>query len=822
MRFLLEVVRDPADAPTATVTLTCAELGAAWPPRTRTIRLVGDGRAATMMPVPETPPDAAQPHAALCSGDAAQFQRVLAAFRARRSAGADILGRYLFEVMLGGDWWKAVREATPANGDAELALRWLPGEATRPFDRLPWELMHDGAQPLVASYDPRIAVTRVVAAEPGVERDSPPPIELPVRVLFVLGTAADDPRIRAATEVLGLLRSLEQPERVQARMLERARPKDVRAIVKTFRPAIVHFLCHGDVRDGRGYLELVPDDANDRGECNGDRLIDILRPDVRQQPPTIVVLGACRSAEQADFDEGAPALAPQELGALPGRPVTLGSLAGELVRRGVPIVVGMGGRVADVAARLFTRRFEASLLEGAPIVRATADARRAPFSQAHGGARTVDWAYPILVLDASVDPAYAPTPEPTQSGPAIQLRQWASALQITSGRQPVFCARHAFLDAFDALFESRTGGLLAVYSSTTQDEGARLGKSRLIEQFLFRALRNGHVPIVQSRQRETMPTTIDGLLRELDVEVARVSQQLGLNVSPDFLMGALSSAYRGKPTNDKLALQAVEPLVLDLQTRAETATTAAPASTVARARLIGLQWLLRELQSNGLTGQAACRAIQHDLWEVARAFRSRLAELRDAETAAGRPVPAWLSAPDAARAVLLLDNADRLEGSLLNGLYELVTPNGLGTHEDPIPVVAAFNYAGAAQLAVKQFVEPTKAACRPLELTPFAPGEDLLVYQRVLLNPFNEKLFDSLGVSSATPFAVNPVEFTTNEATAMATQAAGLAEEELRVALEGRPDKLGKDLYKTVALIRERKYFVEARDADILKELGLT
>lgn len=821
MRFLLEVVRNPADAPTATVTLTCAEPGAAWPARTRVIRLVTDGRGG-LMPVPETPPDAAQPHAALCGGDAIQFQRALAAFRARRSQGADTFGRYLFEVLLGAEWWQVVRDATPAGGDAELALRWLPGEATRPFDRLPWELMHDGAQPLVASYHPRIAVTRIVAADPTAPaRQSPGAIELPVRVLFVLGAAADDPRIRAATEVLGLLRSLEQPDRVQARMLERARPKDVRALIKAFRPAIVHFLCHGDVREGRGHLELVPDDANDRGECNGDRLIDILRPD-GEPPPTIVVLGACRSAEQADFDEGAPALAPQELGALPGRPVMLGSLAGELVRGGVPIVVGMGGRVADVAARLFTRRFEASLLEGAPIVRATADARRAPFSQAHGGARTVDWAYPILVLDASVDPAYAPTPEPTQSGPAIQLRQWASALQITSGRQPVFCARHAFLDAFDALFEPRTGGLLAVYSSTTQDEGARLGKSRLIEQFLFRALRNGHVPIVQSRQRETVPTTIDGLLRELDAEVARVSQQLGLNVSPDFLMGALSSAYRGKPTNDPLALQAIEPLVLDLQTRAETTAQAAPGSTVARARLLGLQLLLRELRLNGLTGQAACRAIQHDLWELARAFRSRLAELRAVETASARPVPAWLSEPDGARAVLLLDNADRLEGSLLNGLYELVTPAGLGTPDDPIPVVAAFNYAGAAQLAVKQFVEPTKAACRPLELTPFAPGEDLLVYQRVLLNPFNEKLFDSLGVSSATPFAVNPVEFTTNEATARATQAAGLAEEELRVALEGRPDKLGKDLYKTVALIRERKYFVEARDADILKELGLT
>lgn len=822
MRFLIHVDRDPAVMPaTATATLTCAK-DPAWQPRTRTIGLVDDGRGG-LMPVPETPPDAAQPHAGLCGGDAAQFQRALAAFRSRRSQGADVFGRYLFEVMLGADWWEAISAATPQDSGAELALSWRPGDTTRPFDRLPWELMHNGTQPLVASYHPTIAVTRVVAVDPrATERTSPPPIELPVRVLFVLGAAADDPRIRAATEVLGLLRSLEQPERVQARMIERARPKDVSAMVKAFRPSIVHFLCHGDVRDGRGHLELVPDDATDRPECNGDRLIDILRPG-GQAAPTIVVLGACRSAEQADFDEGAAALAPQELGALPGRPVILGTLASELVGGGVPIVVGMGGRVADVAARLFTRRFEASLLEGAPIVRATADARRAPFSQAHGGARTVDWAYPMLVLHASVAPDYAPTPEPRLSGPAIQLRDWAGALQLMSGKQPAFCARHAFLDAFDALFESRSGsGMLAVYSSAAHGDGVRLGKSRLLEQLLFRALRSGHVPVVQRKRRESAPTTVDGLLRELDDDVTRTSQHLGLNLSPDLIMGVLASAYRGKPINDGGAFQAVEPLISRLQTGADAAAKADPGSMSARAGLFGLQALLRELRLNGLTGQAACRAIQHDLWAMARSFRARLGEMRAAETAAGRPVPAWLSAPEAARAVLLLDNADLFEVSVLNGIYELVSPGGLGIAEEPIPVVATFTYAGTTQLAVKQFVESAKASCRPLELGPFSPGEDLLVYQRVLLNPFNDKLFDKLGVSSATPFAVNPVELTTNDATARATQAAKESEELLSVSLEGRPDKLGRELYVAVASVRANQYFVEARDADVLKELGLT
>lgn len=818
MRFLIHIDRDPAAVPaTATATLTCPA-DANWQPRTRTITLVDDGRGG-LMPVPETPPDAGQPHTALCGGDTAQFQKALANFRSRRLAGTDVFGRYLFEVMLGAAWWNAVRQATPAAGLAELALSWVPGEVMRPFERLPWELMAGGepARHLAGSFNPRVAITRIVPADEEEKRTSPGPIELPVRVLFVLGAAADDPKIRAASEVLGLLRGLEQPERVQARMIERAKPKEVRAAVKAFRPSIVHFLCHGEVRDGRGYLELVPDDATDKGECFGDRLIDMLYP-AGQAPPTIVVLGACRSADQADFDEGTPKLAPQELGALPGRPVVLGSLASELVLSGVPIVLGMGGRVADVAARLFTRRFEASLLEGAAIVTATSDARRAPFSEAHGGAaKSVDWAYPVLVMHASVASDYAPTPEPKLSGPANHLREWAGALAFMPAQQPVFCARHAFLDAFDALFEARTGGLLAIYTPSAQ----QLGKSRLLEQFMFRALRNGHLPVVFSKKADSTPTTIDGLLSGLHYEVVRISQQLGLTLSPNLVMGVIGSRYKDKPTTDRAAFEAIQPRLVALQAEADSAAKAVPAAPLARSRLVGLQFLLNELDMNGLTGQAACRAIQHDLWEVGRSFRARLEELGRAEADAGRPVPGWLSHPGGARVVLLLDNADRVEASVLNGLYELLTPAGLGTAEDPIPIVATFTYGGATQLTVKQFVEPTKASCQPMLLGPFREGEDLLVYQRVLLNPFNESLFVEPDLSSAVPLAVNPLEFTTNEATALATLQAGATEKDLRVSLRGRPDKLGYDLYAAVYLIRGRNYFIEARDADILKELGL-
>ena len=67
---------------------------------------------------------------------------------------------------------------------------------------------------------------------------------------------------------------------------------------------------------------------------------------------------------------------------------------------GPALVIGMGGKVADLACRLFTRQFYQSLLRGDPTWSAAAG-RRGAFTHGFDPLDTVDWATPVVFIEAS-------------------------------------------------------------------------------------------------------------------------------------------------------------------------------------------------------------------------------------------------------------------------------------------------------------------------------------------------------------------------------------------------------------------------------------
>ena len=81
-------------------------------------------------------------------------------------------------------------------------------------------------------------------------------------------------------------------------------------------------------------------------------------------------------------------------------------LAAQLVDQGLPLVVGMSGRVADSACRLFTRGFYEALVlgseAGAPVdlAASAATGRRAALQRAPSSA--VDWVFPVTLLAKDV------------------------------------------------------------------------------------------------------------------------------------------------------------------------------------------------------------------------------------------------------------------------------------------------------------------------------------------------------------------------------------------------------------------------------------
>ena len=480
------------------VTITPSATIAGWAVPARDLEVAGTrGRGAfPLLPVADRPP-ATEPHAALCNGDLAALQSAQTDIVSRRAATSEVYGRYLFETLIGTAAWNAIVSAAAASGArvAELALEWPATDSD--LHRLPWEMMRAPSAFLVASRVPRIAITRVVAGTAAVASQ----LDLPPRALFVIGTAETDPDIRPGAELLGLLRQLKNQSRAVApRVLERASPKRLRAVMESFKPQIVHFICHGDLDPkGRGFLELQADDDQPDPRRFGDQLLIDL--DVNGQLPQIVVLSACQSGAMLSGQQSAP-------------------LAAELVTGGVPIVVAMAGRVSDLACRLFTRRFGEAVIGGEPLLAATAEARRAPFAAGMPPHKSIDWAYPAVFVSAAVPAGYAPTPRPAAPDPT---EIWVRSYGVD--RQPVFCGRQDILADFDRIVGPGDGGVLAVFGDS------EFGKSRILLELTAGAIRNGHVPFLIGSDSKTWepPRTIDEFIVELRRSIALACDTFGID-----------------------------------------------------------------------------------------------------------------------------------------------------------------------------------------------------------------------------------------------------------------------------------------------------
>ena len=284
-------------------------------------------------------------------------------------------GAYLFHALLGKALWQALVEADPDR--IELMLSWSPEE--RDLTRLPWEMLADDEGHIAARK--RFMLARQVLGSPAVPLRS---LSAPPRVLFVIGGNDGNNRfdgLKPGAEYLGVLRTL----RCGAIGLKHvpligASPRRLAAMVNSMHPDVVHFICHG-LPDGT--LEMVDDDkAEATTWVSADQLIELLRPESTAEAgyggPQVVVLSACHTAS----DEG-------PLHPLDGAGQAAFPLAVELVRKGIPMVIGMAGEVADSACRLFGRKFYESLLSDGQVGRAAARGRRAGLLHGGGQGRVV-------------------------------------------------------------------------------------------------------------------------------------------------------------------------------------------------------------------------------------------------------------------------------------------------------------------------------------------------------------------------------------------------------------------------------------------------
>jgi len=616
--------------------------------------------------------------------DAERFNSELGKLRGQGGRAAEV-GHYLFSVLFGSDWLDVVELAKQQNAAiVELAFTWSP--ASKDLARLPWELLHDGNHFLGTSAGSvLVTVTRVVV---GTTQPTP---ELPAcpRVLFVVGSRVTDTTVRPGTEMLALLREVKATgRRVYHRILEDATAERLGHAVATYRPHIVHFVCHGGrYPNGAGYLRLRSSERDrDTDDYTASQLLEQLRVD--GELPPIVMLSSCDTA-----GSGVDGVRLRSFGG----PELAAPFAVDLVDAGVPVVLAMAGTVSDRACRVFTRTFAGALAAGESLISATAAARRFAFSDAPGAA-SVDWALPAMFFGEKVAPdelRYAEDPD------AEKIETWAALLRLN--RRPIFAAREAFFDSFWSMLPTRNGsptgwerradlkspGVLAV---CVDEDAHGVGKTRLLEEFGRAALENGHLPLLIATGKDSEPP---GDLQSLAGNIGNAMLDLGKRVLK--LEEAHGTQLRRLA---KANLDAPEQSP-DLHKDIREAFDLGIASALQQAMLLDSDLILRAARQK---------------------YRATLSKQ--------------------SRLVLLLDNLGEECTPLLQELVnerEAFGAFGAGSEDRPVPVVMTVKYGTEHDIRHDLWEKGSDQDwLHVLELRAFSEEteEDILAYEMVLLHPF--------------------------------------------------------------------------------------
>jgi CHAT domain len=653
-----------------------------------------------------------------------------------------LLGRYLFDSLLSQAAWAEILEKAQADraGMIELALSW-PADL-RDLHRLPWEAMHDGDSFLGANSQLAIAITRVV--QTGRDSETLPVIPAPARVLFAIGTESGDPKVRVGMEVVGLLREAERgPGGVDPLILESASIESLEEACKRFQPNIVHFVGHGRTsRQGNGELALRDAETDERTMVGAVDLMSALS--AADELPTVVVLTGCKSAATGGHVD---------------------PLAAELVRKGVPIVVGMAGRIADPVCRLFARRFGASLSSGVALVKAVTDGRRAGLQKQVGEADDDPaWVLPSVYIAPEVTTNYAPVDAAGHSPVRTRVKRYDIKLD------PVFCGRVSLTEQFDRLLKMEDDcWTLIAYTESNQES---LGRTRLLHEFAVRALRRGHLVVMIDD-----PGPDISLLPRRPSQLASEMLEATIEARHHFDLDTPQESLLAKELEEASGFQ------LDL----DGATSAGHRRGRYGAFIDKCRENDSEINDADIRGMLP-EILPNDLVQLA------------ADAREGHPE----TFGEQSRVVVILGGVGNW-GGMTKFLFEkLLGAHGLGSPEEPVPVFATCSMDDS-WTELKDARENANPASTHWEnFGRFRGGEELLAYLNVLLYPLKARAGHDI-LPAYVPNRTPPAH-------------AHDWENELKEAVRGVPGNFRNPMLNNIVrMLARTESLLEADDDDVMK-----
>jgi hypothetical protein len=707
------------------------------------------------LPPEDDLPGADEPHTTLCTPDGVDGvrlhqERIGSRVLQKEDNDIEIYGRYLFACLI-GSCWSNIEQSVGAGKLIDLAI--CIADDDDPLHTLHWEMMH-GPDGFLGKGTPRhVSISRVVESQKVVEKASSPP-----QVLFVIYRNLTDRKLRAGAEVVGLLRNIQQDIQVDghfihSRILQRASPEKIRKSIEIFKPDVIHFICHGGIDPNTGpYLKLQKDEDDQSEERSAQQIVSLLEAGGRL--PGIVIISACYSA------------AYQESEGEPMRPEDTSPLAVQLVKSGVPIVVGMSGRVSDLACRLFTRCFGEAIVAGKPLVAAAEKARQAAFSEGQSPKESVDWAYPTLFLAEKVPPDFTPFDTSSVDAYANVEKKFCKQYEITS--KPVFCGRDDIFEAYYKLFEEDGPGALAVADEKKPMPELQIGRTRLLQTFAIQAMRDGHIPLLLSgpERNWTPPKSIKQFASSLHDAIRKTRATFGLERKHTTLLRKLISS-------DDLVEFASDPET-DVHVQHYIHDTDTTELTI------------------GLVRAVLCADIEKTRDDII-----------DKHPRFGK-----------ARIIVLLDDLHEYNEALAPLLNEGLTANGLGDpeadrYEDVVPVVMIMGMISPVSETMRKFLEESPPWLRTVDLEPFKEDEVILAYERVILYPYKPNLLP--------PYS-DKAWIRNRDADANELESCWY--QRLRVHLDHLPSDFNNPLfYSFVMAASDLNLLVPATDQDLLEDL---
>jgi hypothetical protein len=213
---------------------------------------------------------------------------------------------------------------------------------------LPWEFLTEPDSGASFSSSPFTPITRWFDLDGGLESLL---LTRPLRLLVVSASPSGHPPVALARELAHLKDSLSEAALFE--LLDHATPETLRDALQDHRPNVLHFVGHGEMKEGGGAIVLESEDGT-ANPVSGRGLAVLLENHV--PPLQLVFLNSCEGG----------ATSPQD---------AFSSVAETLVKRHLPAVIAMQFPIPDDAAVTLARGFYRDLMAATPVDAALASAR---------------------------------------------------------------------------------------------------------------------------------------------------------------------------------------------------------------------------------------------------------------------------------------------------------------------------------------------------------------------------------------------------------------------------------------------------------------